>query len=166
MNFINRSLQERLSRILKRGKSVLLLGPRQTGKTTLISQYKADLEITLLIAKIRRQYEADPDQLIREVQALKKPNGKPPLVIIDEVQKVPDLMDGVQYLIDKNLGKFILTGSSARKLRRNKNINLLPGRIIQLHLDPITLGEAPIPYPSIKDLLLYFQLSLKSRGQQ
>ena len=83
-----------MSRILKRGKSVLLLGPRQTGKTTLVSQYKANLEITLLIAKIRRQYEADPDQLIREVQALKKANGKLPLVIIDEVQKVPQLFQG------------------------------------------------------------------------
>lgn len=158
MNLIRRSLQEKLSRILKRGKSILLLGPRQTGKTTLISQYKADLEITLLIAKIRRQYEADPDQLIREVQALKKTNGKPPLVIIDEVQKVPALMDGVQYLIDKSLGQFILTGSSARKLRHNKNINLLPGRIIQLNLDPLTLGEALASYPSIENFLLYGSL--------
>jgi len=158
MDLIKRDLEERLSRILKRGKSVLLLGPRQTGKTTLISQYKADLEITLLIAKIRRQYEADPDQLLREVEALKKTNGKPPLVVIDEVQKVPDLMDGIQYLIDKKLGQFILTGSSARKLRHNKNINLLPGRIIQLHLDPITLGEAPSPYPSIEEILLYGSL--------
>lgn len=158
MKLINRALEERLTRILKRGKSVLLLGPRQTGKTTLISQYKADLEITLLIAKIRRQYEADPDQLIREVQALKNANGKPPLVVIDEVQKVPDLMDGIQYLIDKKLGQFILTGSSARKLRHNKNINLLPGRIIQLFLDPIMLEEAPTPYPPIEEFLLYGSL--------
>lgn len=158
MKIIKRALQEKLTRTLKRGKSVLLLGPRQTGKTTLISQYKADLEITLLIAKVRRQYEADPDQLIREVQALKKANGPPPLVIIDEVQKVPDLMDGIQYLIDKNLGQFILTGSSARKLRHNKNINLLPGRLIQLYLDPIALGEAPTPHLPIEDFLLYGSL--------
>lgn len=158
MGLLQRSLQKKLSRILERGKSVLLLGPRQTGKTTLISQYKADLEITLLIAKTRRQYEADPDQLIREVQALKKSNGNPPLVIIDEIQKVPALMDGVQYLIDKKLGQFILTGSSARKLRHNRNINLLPGRIIQLYLDPLTLDEVPVPYPSIEDFLLYGSL--------
>ncbi len=155
---IQRALEKKLTRILKRGKSVLLLGPRQTGKTTLINQYKAHLEITLLISKIRRQYEADPDQLIREVQALKSSNGTPPLVIIDEVQKVPALMDGVQYLIDKGLGQFILTGSSARKLRHNKNINLLPGRIIQLHLDPLTLGELTAPYPSVEDFLLYGSL--------
>lgn len=47
-DMLARSLEEKLTRILKRGKSVLLLGPRQTGKTTLINQYKADLEITLL----------------------------------------------------------------------------------------------------------------------
>ncbi len=158
MYLVQRTLEKKLSRILKRGKSVLLLGPRQTGKTTLINQYKANLEITLLISKIRRQYEADPDQLIREVQALKSSNGPPPLVIIDEVQKVPALMDGVQYLIDKGLGQFILTGSSARKLRHNKNINLLPGRIIQLHLDPLTLGELAGPYPSVEDFLLYGSL--------
>ncbi len=153
-----RSLENKLSRILKRGKSVLLLGPRQTGKTTLINQYKADLEITLLIAKNRRQYEADPDLLIREVRAINKNSGRAPLVIIDEVQKVPSLMDGVQYLIDKNLGQFILTGSSARKLRHNKNINLLPGRVIQLYLDPLTLGELQEPLPSIEDLLVYGSL--------
>lgn len=158
MSPIQRTLQEKLSRITKRGKSVLLLGPRQTGKTTLVSQYTADLEITLLIAKTRRQYEADPDQLIREVQALQKTKGKVPLIIIDEIQKVPALMDGVQYLIDKNLGQFILTGSSARKLRHNNNINLLPGRVIQLHLDPFTLEEIPTPYPDIKDFLLYGSL--------
>ncbi|MCH9614469.1 MAG: hypothetical protein SP1CHLAM54_15710 [Chlamydiia bacterium] len=158
MKLIQRSLQEKLARTLKRGKSVLLLGPRQTGKTTLISQYKADLEITLLIAKIRRQYESDPDQLIREVQALKKTNGKPPFIIIDEVQKVPALMDGIQYLIDNKQGQFILTGSSARKLRHNKNINLLPGRIIQLHLDPIALSETKAPYPPIEELITYGSL--------
>ncbi len=158
MKLIRRSLEARLSQILKRGKSVLLLGPRQTGKTTLISQYKADLEITLLIAKIRRSYEADPDQLIREIQYLHKKKGGVPLIIIDEVQKVPALMDGIQYLIDKKLGQFILTGSSARKLRNNKNINLLPGRIIQLYLDPFTIEEAPLPHPSVEDFLLFGSL--------
>ncbi len=158
MDLLPRAIGDKLSRLIKRGRSVLLLGPRQTGKTTLISQYKADLEITLLIAKTRRQYEADPDQLIREVQALKKADDKLPLIIIDEVQKVPALMDGIQYLIDKKLGQFILSGSSARKLRHNKNINLLPGRIISLHLDPLTVGEIPKPYSPIKDLLAFGSL--------
>lgn len=158
MPLIPRMLQEKLEQILKRGKSVLLLGPRQTGKTTLTKEYKADLEITLLISKTRRQYEADPDLLIREVLALKKAKGSLPLVIIDEVQKVPSLMDGVQYLIDNDIAQFILTGSSARKLKRNQNVNLLPGRLIQLRLDPFTLEEIPLPYPSIENLLIYGSL--------
>lgn len=158
MRLIQRILKEKLSRTLERGKSVLLLGPRQTGKTTLIREYKADLEITLLISKTRRQYEADPDLLIREVQALKTTNGSTPLVIIDEVQKVPALMDSIQYLIDNNMAQFILTGSSARKLRHNKNVNFLPGRLMQLRLDPFTLEELPSPYSPVEDFLYYGSL--------
>jgi uncharacterized protein len=154
---IRRALDEKLSKTLKRGKSILLLGPRQTGKTTLINKYNADLEITLLFSKIRRQYEKDPDRLIRETKALKKKNGKLPLIIIDEVQKVPALMDGIQYLIDNKLGQFILTGSSARKLRHNNNINLLPGRVIQLRLDPFSIEELET-LPSLETLLLYGSL--------
>lgn len=157
MKLIPRLLNKKLERILKRGKSVLLLGPRQTGKTTLINKYKADLEITLLISKVRRQYEVDPDQLIREVKALKRTNNRAPLIIIDEVQKVPALMDAIQYLIDKRLGQFILTGSSARKLKHNTNINLLPGRVIQLRLDPFSLEELSF-LPSIENFLLYGSL--------
>ncbi|MDX8430566.1 MAG: ATP-binding protein [Candidatus Algichlamydia australiensis] len=153
---ITRLLKEKLDRALSRGKSVLLLGPRQTGKTTLIKKYKADLVITLLLSKVRRRYEVDPDQLIREVQALHKKNGKPPLIIIDEVQKVPPLMDGVQYLIDENLGQFILTGSSARKLRTGQHVNLLPGRVIQMRLDPFTINE--FMHESIEEYLKYGSL--------
>lgn len=158
MLWLKRVLKEKIDKVLERGKSVLLLGPRQTGKTTLIREYSADLEITLLISKTRRQYEADPDQLIREVQALKSTKGSLPLVVIDEVQKVPALMDGVQYLIDNGVAQFILTGSSARKLRHSKNVNLLPGRVIQLRLDPLLLEELPTPFPIIEDFLLYGSL--------
>jgi len=157
MQFIHRLLKKKIERTLKRNKSVLILGPRQTGKTTLINQYKADLEITLLISKERRQYEADPDKLIREVKTLNHANHQIPVIIIDEVQKVPVLMDGIQYLIDKRLGQFILTGSSARKLRHNKNINLLPGRVIQLRLDPFSLEELKT-IPPIENFLLYGSL--------
>lgn len=158
MIHIQRAIEAKLNRTLDRGKSVLLLGPRQTGKTTLISQYNSDLEVSLLISKTRRQYEADPDRLIREVEALKHNKGKLPLIVIDEVQKVPVLMDAIQYLIDKKIGQFILTGSSARKLRRTKNINFLPGRVIQIHLDPISLSEMTPSFPSIETLLLYGSL--------
>ena len=158
MNLLKRALRERLTAVLKRGKSVLLLGPRQTGKTTLVGDYPTDLYITLLIAKIRRQYESDPDRLIREVEALQRANGKPPVVVVDEVQKVPALMDAIQLLIDRGKGQFILTGSSARKLRHGRHVNLLPGRVIQLRLDPLTLAELDRPLPDIESLLLYGSL--------
>jgi len=158
VDLLKRSLQKRLAAVLKRGKSVLLLGPRQTGKTTLVGDCSADLYITLLIAKVRRQYESDPDRLIREVEALHRANGKPPIVVVDEVQKVPALMDAVQFLIDGGKGQFILTGSSARKLRHGRNVNLLPGRVIQLRLDPLTLAELDRPLPDVEDFLLYGSL--------
>jgi predicted AAA+ superfamily ATPase len=67
-------------------------------------------------------------------------------------------MDGIQYLIDKGFAQFILTGSSARKLRHTKNVNLLPGRVIQLRLDPLTLEEFSPSSISIEDFLLYGSL--------
>ncbi len=155
---IERSLKEKLDRVLERGRSILLLGPRQTGKTTLISSYSADLEITLLFSKTRRQYESDPDLLIRQVKALHRKNGALPLIVIDEVQKVPPLMDGVQYLIDEKLGQFILTGSSARKLKHGSHVNMLPGRLIQMRLDPLTADELDNSLPDIEDFLLYGSL--------
>lgn len=53
-----------------------------------------------------------------------------PLIVIDEIQKVPDLLDVVQSLIDEKKAKFVLTGSSARKLKKDTNLNLLPGRLL------------------------------------
>jgi predicted AAA+ superfamily ATPase len=62
-------------------------------------------------------------------------------VAVDEVQKVPALMDVAQELIDRREAQFILTGSSARKLRRGRDVNLLPGRLVGLRLDPLSIEE-------------------------
>lgn len=70
-----------------------------------------------------------------------KENRQIPLVIIDEIQKVPPLLDVIQEIIDQKLAQFILTGSSARKLRREKTLNLLPGRLVSLRLDPLLHEE-------------------------
>lgn len=158
MVLLKRLLDEKLRRVLNRGKSVLLLGPRQTGKTTLLKEYQVDLEISLLVPRIRRQYEADPDRLIREIEQLASKKSTMPLVTIDEVQKVPVLLDVVQYLIDKRTAQFILTGSSTRKLRTGPHVNLLPGRVIELYLDPLQLPEVSIPLPPITDFLIYGSL--------
>lgn len=149
MSFFKRTLLSSLQAQLSRGKSVLLLGPRQTGKTTLVSHLRVDFEISFLLQRTRLLYEKDPDHLVHEIEALGK---KKPLIFIDEVQKVPDLMDVIQYLIDGKKAQFILTGSSARKLRHQKALNLLPGRIVEMRLDPLCLAE--INEPNLNELLL------------
>lgn len=160
MPFIKRLIQHKIEDILSRGKSVLLLGPRQTGKTTLLAhQVKADIAYSFIEADLRRRYESNPEILIDEIKAylqLHQINDLP-IVIIDEIQKVPDIMDPIQDAIDRKLAKFVLTGSSARKLKHNRNnqaINLLPGRVIELHMEALSLLEIPKPLPSIEDLIL------------
>jgi predicted AAA+ superfamily ATPase len=145
---IQRTLAGPLEHHLARGKSVLLLGPRQTGKTTLLASVAADLRVSLVEPRARQRYEKDPSLLNAEILALGK---KRPLVIVDEVQRVPDLMDVFQHLIDQRVAQLILTGSSARRLKRGHATNLLPGRVVSLRLDPLTLGEH---FPrSLQDLL-------------
>lgn len=157
MGFIQRKIFKRVLDVLERDKSILLLGPRQTGKTTLIKQLKSDLYISLVNPRTRIAYERDPSRLTREVDALE--GGKElPLVVVDEIQKVPNLMDAVQDLIDSKRAKFVLTGSSARKLRRQGGVNLLPGRVVALHMDPLVLEEIPKPLPSIEEILLFGSL--------
>lgn len=100
---------------------------------------------------VRQRYERNPSLLAGEIEALPRSTGKPPLVVIDEVQKVPSLLDVVQDIIDRARAQFILTGSSARKLRRG-NVNMLPGRLVSLRLDPFTMAEQE---GSMMDRLLY-----------
>ncbi len=141
MNYIHRLQEDEIKKALAREKSVLLLGARQTGKTTLIGRLRADLEISFLRSDVRQAYEVAPETLVREVAQFSAKNNQRPLVVLDEIQKVPPMMDVVQDLIDRHQALFILTGSSARKLRRGPNVNLLPGRVMALRLDPFILRE-------------------------
>jgi predicted AAA+ superfamily ATPase len=138
-----RSIEANLRRTLARGRSILLLGPRQTGKTTLIGGMAPDLGLSLVGPAVRQRYEKAPALLAGEIRALPRPGAgrRRPLVTIDEVQKVPALMDVAQELIDHGEAQFVLTGSSARKLRRGRDLNLLPGRLVALRLDPLTIEE-------------------------
>jgi uncharacterized protein len=131
-----------LSSAIQRGQNILLLGPRQTGKSTLIRQFPADLFLNFLLPSERLRFEKAPELLLREIAALPERDTRP-LIILDEVQKVPSLMDVVQYVIDESKAQCILSGSSARKLKRGKNVNLLPGRVLYHHLDPLTHREYP-----------------------
>lgn len=117
-------------------KSLFLLGPRQTGKSTfLIKNYPQGRYFNLLEADIFRDLSAHPEWLRQWV----KPEDT--LVMIDEIQKLPSLLDEVQRMMELNRKlRFILTGSSARKLRRS-GVNLLAGRAWTCHMHPLVSEE-------------------------
>jgi uncharacterized protein len=120
-------------------KSVLLLGPRQVGKSTLLHSLGPDLSVDLSSAEAFRKYIGHPERLERELRA-----GPPDIrtVLIDEVQRVPALLDVVQSIVDAEPDRyrFLLSGSSARKLRRGQ-ANLLPGRVLVYPLHPLLMAE-------------------------
>jgi predicted AAA+ superfamily ATPase len=136
--FYDRYLETALSGRLSRNKVRLLFGARQTGKTALLRHllagertYFVDLQATA----DRRRYEADPAAFGREVRALPRSVRT---VVVDEIQKVPALLDEIQYLYDRapSRWQFYLTGSSARRLRA-RSANLLPGRSHTYQLYPV-----------------------------
>ncbi len=120
-------------------ESVFLWGARQTGKSTLLKMLYPDVRyIDLLKSDEFERYNRRP-ALIREELSLLNEND---LVIIDEIQKIPALLDEVHWLMSNKNIRFILSGSSARKLRRS-GVNLLGGRAIRKHLYPFVSAEIP-----------------------
>ncbi len=118
-------------------KSMFLWGPRQTGKTTLLKKmYPNAFRVDLLQNDVMMRYLRDPSIFRQEVMAL--PLGQ--LVVIDEVQKVPALLDEVHFMIQEKGCIFILCGSSARKLKRG-HANLLGGRAIRYELLGLSARE-------------------------
>lgn len=136
-----RNIEKQLQQLIRKNHSALILGPRQTGKTTLVkkclSGMKNLIEYPLQKPDIRIEMERDPSAIIRQVQAQR---GTSPMIFMDEAQKVPEVFDSIQYLIDEKMSSYIITGSSARKLRR-KGVNLLPGRVRTYRLDPLQWNE-------------------------
>lgn len=126
------------SRIIKypKDKSFFLFGPRGTGKTTWIrGEFPGALYLDLLEAELFNDLLARPNLLETMI-----PKGHEDWIILDEVQRVPELLFEVHRLIEKKKLKFILTGSSARKLRKRGG-NLLAGRALTLHMHPLTVAE-------------------------
>jgi predicted AAA+ superfamily ATPase len=117
-------------------KSVILLGPRQTGKSSLALQTLPDVTyINLAAADVFRELSARPELVRQRLM----PNTK--YLIVDEAQRIPALFDEVQIMLDRNKElRILLTGSSARKLRRT-GINLLPGRVWNAKLFPLIYPE-------------------------
>jgi len=118
-------------------KSFFLFGARGTGKTTLLKnnfQTEKCLFIDLLDPAEEDTFNRTPNELSNRAKAL---SPKQNTVIIDEVQKAPRLLEIVHRLIEESNLRFILTGSSARKLKHGAS-NLLAGRAFVMHLHPLT----------------------------
>ncbi len=141
--FYHRHLLNPLSGSLSRNKVRLVFGARQTGKTELLRRVTPPAKthyIDLGATAERRRYETDPERFGREARALPASIRN---IVVDEIQKVPTLLDEVQHLYDGSKARFqiYLTGSSARRLRRT-SANLLPGRSHVYRLSPVCLWEA------------------------
>ena len=132
-----------LERILKleevKEDSLFLWGSRQTGKSTLLKMLFPQAHVyDLLKSDVRMALQLRPALLREECELLEDGD----LVIIDEVQKIPALLDEVHWLIENKGLRFILSGSSARKLRRS-GANLLGGRALRQTLYPLVSAEIP-----------------------
>ncbi len=131
-------------RKLAQRKSLFLFGPRSTGKTTLLrAQFDTRAIVNLLRSSVYLPLADSPSRL-REVVADGRVDaaGKRPVVVIDEIQKLPQLLDEVHDLIETVRVQFVLSGSSGRKLKRG-GVNLLGGRAWQANLFPLTSAEIP-----------------------
>jgi predicted AAA+ superfamily ATPase len=155
-------------------KSHFLLGPRATGKSSLVHEQLKNAQVfDLLDSDIYDRFLRRPKSLSEEIEN--------DLVVIDEIQKLPRLLDEVHRLIETKKIKFILTGSSARKLK-NGGANLLAGRARSLQMHPlamkeitdfdllkyVTVGGLPLIYQSKKpelELKEYVQTYLKEEIQ-
>ena len=131
----------------------LVFGARQTGKSTLLKALlpSDSMVIDLADPQERSRHLADPGLFLKECRSLPAA-GKGQFVFVDEAQSVPSIFDAVQHLYDgdKNRWRFVLCGSSARKLRQI-GANLLPGRSFYHRLYPLALvehpsDEAPVPH--------------------
>jgi predicted AAA+ superfamily ATPase len=125
---------------LPKGQSAFLWGPRKTGKTTYLKATFPDslmydlLQTDLFLELAKRPFLLREQLLAADPRRLKGP------IIIDEVQKVPQLLDEIHWLIENKKLRFILCGSSARKLKRGK-VNLLGGRAWRYEMHPLVSIE-------------------------
>ena len=133
-------IQRTLKVDLPPGQSAFLWGPRQTGKTTLLRQaFPGSLWYDLLRTDLFLDLTRSPSLLREELLAAPEESLRHP-VILDEVQKVPHLLDEVHWLMENRGLRFVLSGSSARKLRRGQ-ADLLGGRAWRYQLFPLTSRE-------------------------
>ncbi len=119
--------------------SFFLWGARQTGKSTLLKQqFPNALIFDLLKSDVYRRFLNNPEQFREIVLA----NTTATQIIVDEIQKLPILLDEVHWLIENTNAQFILSGSSPRKIIQ-QGVNLLGGRAMKLELYPLSYSEIP-----------------------
>ena len=125
-------------------QTCFLWGPRQTGKSTLIrTLFPRARRYDLLLADVYRRL-IDRPELIREECLAAGLDGDSQVdpIVIDEVQRIPDLLNEVHWLAENRGLRFLLCGSSARKLKRGGG-NLLGGRAVRYQLHPLVSAEIP-----------------------
>lgn len=132
--------EDMYSRLIKNpvnsNKSFFLFGPRGTGKTTWIkASFPQALYMDLLEFDLYNDLTARPSRLNNLI-----PPNFHDWIILDEIQRIPELLNEVHRLIEKHHYKFVLTGSSARSLRK-KGVNLLAGRALTYKMYPLTAVE-------------------------
>lgn len=121
------------------GESFFLWGARQTGKSTLLKAlYSNSLWFDLLLTDVFERFQRNPSQL-REIILAARPTEP---VVIDEIQKIPALLDEIHWLIENTGTRFVLSGSSPRKIIRS-HANLLGGRALRYELFPLVSDEIP-----------------------
>ena len=118
-------------------ESLFLWGARQTGKSTLLkSLFPNAIWFDLLKSDVYRRYQANPAQFRETILASETNN----IVIVDEIQKIPELLDEIHWLIVNHPIQFILSGSSPRKIIRVGS-NLLGGRALRYELYPLLQSD-------------------------
>lgn len=131
-------------------KSILLLGPRRTGKSSFIRhQVKPDQYFNLLDTETFSRFSYDPGILKSFIKQ------GPQVICIDEIQKLPNLMNEVHSVIESNKKlRFVLTGSSAKNLKRS-HTSLMAGRARQIHFFPFSYNEVKDHNFDLNKFLLY-----------
>src|SRR3990172_1625552 len=127
------------ARLAGGARSVLLLGPRQVGKSTLLAGLHPDWTINVADPATFRDYLTEPQRFGRELESAKRATR---LILVDEIQRAPSMLDTIQVAIDRDARRFrfLVSGSSARKLRRGQ-ANLLPGRVDVHYMHPLLAHE-------------------------
>lgn len=164
MNYINRSIEPYLIIALSKGKSILLNGASQTGKTTLINNaIKPSRIYSFNQPQTYQYYEKNPQNLEAQILAITQTGQLPyqPIIAIDDIHKIPAVIDIIKNLIAKKIARFVLTTT----LMNDQLLPLLTcNKIMHFQLHPLALNELSHPKPELMDLLLHGSLPKRIAG--